>query len=126
MGKPVGPVTIPKNRLDGVELLAPQIGLGPAMLQALPENRPLGALRQLMVKLEMLDLVAAQDRFDNSRVPFRQHIATSEKPFVIRQSPRRRFAVLAHMAPVAGRAAPHRAASSRLNAARRPLLKPSG
>src|SRR5438093_8690102 len=115
MGKPVGPVTIPKNRLDGVELLAPQIGLGPAMLQALPENRPLGALRKLMVELEMLDLVAAQDSFDNSRVPFRQHIAKSEKLFVIRQSACHRFAVFAHMALVAVRGDPYRSAFYRFD-----------
>src|SRR6266480_1041231 len=115
MGKPVGPITIPKNRLDSIELLAPQIGLGPAMLQALPENRPLGALRKLMVELEMLDLVAAQDSFDNSRVPFRQHIAKSEKLFVIRQSACHRFAVFAHMALVAVRGDPQRAAFYRFD-----------
>ena len=53
------------------------------MLQALPKNRPLRALRQRAVELKVLDLVAAQDGLDRSGVALRQHVAEREKFFVV-------------------------------------------
>src|SRR5207253_7016363 len=75
MGKSIGAISVAENRLDSIQLLAPEIGLRPAMLQALPEDRPLRALRQHVIKSKMFDFVAAQNRFDHTGIALRQNIA---------------------------------------------------
>ena len=79
------------------------------MLQALPENRSLGALCQLAVEFKVLDFVAAQDGLDHSAVALRQHVAERKKLFVVGQSAGHRLAVFAHMTLIAIRGNSQRA-----------------
>ena len=59
------------------------MGLRPAVLEALPEHGSLGAFGKLMIEIEVLDFVAAQNRFDDAAVALRQHIAKSEELLVV-------------------------------------------
>ena len=101
VGQAIGLITGLKDRLHGVQLLAPQIRLRPTMLHTLPQYRPLRPLGEIVVPIEVLDLVAAQDRFDHAAIALRQDVAEREEFFVIGQAARHRLAVFAHMALVA-------------------------
>ena len=71
----VSSVTFAKNRLDRIELFAPEIRLDPAVLQALPQHGTLGALREGVIKLKVFDLIAAQNRLDHAGIALCQDIA---------------------------------------------------
>src|SRR5262249_36269756 len=107
--EPIGLITGAENRLHGGKLLAPEIGLDPAMLQALPQNRPLATLSERAVKFKVLDFIASQDRLDHSTVALGHYVAKREQLFVVGQSARHRFAVLAHVTLVAIRGDSQRA-----------------
>src|ERR1041384_722216 len=77
MREPVGLIAVGEDRRDGVELLAPEIGLGPAVLQTLPQHRPPGRARDALIELKVLDLVETQDRLDDARVELTQNLTES-------------------------------------------------
>ena len=101
LGQAVGTVAVTENPRHRVQLLLPQRRLGPAMVHALPDDRPLRPAGQVVVGVEVLHLVAAEDGLDDAAVELAEHVAQSVQLIVVREPAGHGLAVFPHVPLVA-------------------------